>query len=345
VTARARVSPRRTSLLVASSLIASLCLSGCVADDEVSKAVAQFDSASTALTQEFQTFLNNANTVEANGYIDSQAFTAGTITPSGMQAVAVITPNEIKLRGSAIKALADYTSALATLASGKSAAQIQADAATASTSLKTLTTDATAKYVTVPKGGKAPDIGTPVSLAVTAMGDVLRLIEQHRGVEQVRQSIALNDAKITELYKVIEGESTMFYARQKATTEQTGVILFADYKDVSTPKLKDPTKPASITNPLVPVDKAELLQLSDRIKQYEKDSTALPSTDPTSAIKAFESAHTALVALISATSKNDKETALEKLMAEVKSFAAEVKTPTKTAATTPSSPSTTTPAK
>lgn len=304
---------RIPSLVVICAFAGVLCLSGCVADDEIDREIAQFEQSSTALTQAFQTLLMNANTVEANNYIDNQTFSASQIDNGGIQNSAVITNDEIRLRTSAIKALSDYTTALATLAAGKPSAQIQANASTASNSLKTLTSDSSAAFSKPSKGVKTPDYSTPVSAAVTAIGDVISLIEQHRGVAEVRKSIEENDPKIKPLYQVIEVESAYYYDREQQGVSLTGVTLFADYNKARV---------------AVPVNQAELLQLSDRIKQYQKDSAALKASDPTKAIACFENAHDALIKLILAP-KDKKKESMASLIAEVKSLAAELKTPSK----------------
>jgi hypothetical protein len=77
-----------------------------------------------------------------------------------------------------------------------------------------------------------------------------------------------------------------------------------------------------------PVNQANLLQLSDRIRRYEKDVVTLPTTDPTKAIVAFEKSHAALVKVITAP-PNEKQSAVAELIAQVKSFAAEVKASSK----------------
>jgi hypothetical protein len=306
-----RFGPRLRRLVAIALSIAVLYTSGCVADDEVDKATTQFVQASTTLTQGYQALLTNANTIEADNYIDNQIFAGAQIDSVGLSGSAVITTNEIQLRTAALKALTDYTTTLATLAANKPDAQIQADAATASSSLKTLTTDATNVFDKPAKGAKTPDFASPVSDAVTAIGDVLKLIEDHRAASAIRASIEQNDTKISPLYSVIEQESSYYFDRETATTNLYGVALFSTYD-----KIRKTGNPA------------ELMQMGDRFKEYEKDSAALIASDPTGATNAFEKAHIALVKLITA-KPGDKKTSLATLIAEVKSFAAEVKAPSK----------------
>lgn len=293
--------------------ICSLCLAGCVSDDDVDQATTAFVQASTTLTGAYQTFLLNANTAAEDHYIDEQTYKAAEINGAGMQQSAMLTDAEIKLRTDAIKALAAYTTALAALASNKPAVQSQTDAASASTCLKTLSTDATSAFDAPAKGAKAPDFGGPVAIAATAIGDVLRLIQSHASASAIRQSIIDNDPKITPLYQVIEKESADFYSLQQSDLGDTGNTLFSDYETARNAK---------------PVDPADLLELSDRIKQYEKDAAALPSTDPTKGILEFEKAHAALVKVITV-GGNEKRSAVAELIAQVRSFAAEVKAPSK----------------
>jgi hypothetical protein len=300
---------RPISMFIAATLL--FCLSGCVADDEVDKATTEFVQSSTALTQTYQNFLNNANAVEAENYIDGQVYAGDEITSIGLDHSAIITPEEITLRTSALKALTGYTTALASLAANKPTIQIQTDAAKADSSLKTLTKDATGVFDKPAKGAKTADYASPISDAVSAISDVLKLIEDHRAASAIRASIEKNDAKITPLYKVIEQESAYYFDRQTQTTTQMGPVLFSIYEKAR----KNP-------------DTVGLLQVGDRIKQYEKDSAALNASDPTKAINAFERSHVALVKLITAKPAHKKES-LAALIAEIKSFAAEVKSPSK----------------
>jgi hypothetical protein len=296
------------AVLALAGVAAPLVLSGCVVDEDYSKAVAQFQQSSATLTQAFQGFLTNANLVEENHYIDTQTFEAGKIAEPEMKKVDVLTADEIKLRTSAIKALADYTTALATLATGKPASTVEANAKTASASMKTLADDAQTAAAAPAVPSKTPTYGGPVSAAVAAAGDVLELLEKHKEAKEVRASVAKNDPQLTALFDRVGSESKDLYSRQKTTLDGTGIFLFADYNKL-------------IGKP--PVDAAELLQLSDRIKQYEKDSAALSASDPTQAIAGFQKAHDALVKAVLATGPEKKMTAAD-AVASVKAFAAEV---------------------
>jgi hypothetical protein len=297
-------------------MITVLCISGCIGDDEIDKATTQFIQASSTLTQAYRTLLTNANTIEADNYVDKQIFAGAEINSVGIDASAVITPSEIQLRTAALNALTDYNAALATLAANKPAAQVRADAATASASLKTLTTDATSVFDKPARGAKTPDFASPVSDAVTAIGDVLKLIEIHRAASAIRASIQQNDAKITPLYHVIEMESAYYFDRETTATHLRGETLFPTYAKIR-----------------VTGSPAELMQMGDRFKEYEKDTAALSASDPTQSINAFENAHVALVNLITAKPR-DKKKSLAALIAEVRSLAAEVKAPSKSANST-----------
>jgi outer membrane murein-binding lipoprotein Lpp len=307
---------RRISRFALAATIGVVLLAGCVSDDDVDKATTAFVQASTTLAGTYQALLLNANSVAENHYIDEQTYKGSEINGSGIQQSAKLTNAEIKLRTDAIKTLTDYTNALATLASNKPAAQIQTDAASASTSQKTLAADATTAFDTPAKGVKAPDFAGPVSMAATAIGDVLRLIESHASASEIRKSIEDNDPKITPLYQAIEKESADFFRLQQNALSETGNTLLSDYETARNAK---------------PVKQVDLLQLSDRIKQYERDAAAFPTTNPTKAIADFEKSHAALVKVIT-TPADKKQPAVADLIAQVKSFVAEVKTPSKDSA-------------
>jgi hypothetical protein len=309
-------------LLLIAALAGLFCVSGCVYDDEVDKATTQFVQASTTLTQAYQALLTNANSIEAEDYINNETFAAmlkqplptAQITGPDIANSAILTPAEIKLRVDAMKALTDYTTALATLAAGKPGEQIQADAATASSSVKTFTTDLTPFITDPPKGTKAPDFASPASVAVTAIGDVLKVIENHQSAAQIRESIETNDAKIMPLYKTMEAEASGFFQRVTTDTNTFYLGVLGSYNNALVAE---------------PVNQVLVLQLSNELQQSEKNLTALSASDPTSAINGFESSHEALVNLITATTTQDKKKFLAELIAQVKSFVSEVKSPTK----------------
>jgi hypothetical protein len=320
---------KRRHLLFVCILAGVLSISGCVADDEVDKATTQFVQASTTLTQSYQILLTNANVVEADNFIVDAAF--GTqarglppakINDPAIKDTAVLTDAEIKTRTDAIKTLTDYTTALSTLAAGKPGPQIQTDAATASSSLKSFTTDLTSLVVTPPKGQKAPDFASPAALAVTAIGDVLKVIEGHKSAQAIRDSIKDAEPKITPLYKAMEQEAAFYFDRQTKAMSAVNEILLEMY---------------GVAIKANPIDQELLLQLSDRLQQQQKDVAALSTSDPTKAIAGFESAHAALVNLITAGPSANKKDLRDQLFAEIKSFVAEVKTPSKSSTTTAAS--------
>jgi hypothetical protein len=290
------------------SLLVLLFLMGCVPDQDYTPVVKQFRQSADTLAQSFQTLLANANLVEYDHYIDSQAFEHAPLTTSEIDSRAVITPEELKLRSDAIRALAQYTSALATLAQGKEEGQIVADATTASTSFSTLATDAqtaAAGHHLIPA---TADYAGPISSAAAAAGIILGLIERHRTHEEIHQSIEKNDPALTALFNMLGTESQAVYERQKSTQRAQGVLLFTDYN-------REITQPAP--------DKNYLLELSDRIKQFRRNQALVDQCDPTKAIAAFKKSHDALVAVILAP-KDAKPRTLAELVISVKSFAAEV---------------------
>ncbi len=289
-------------------LLSTTLLTGCISNDDYSKVVNEFQESSNTLTAAYQSLLTHANLIEQNQFIDEQVFEAKPIDPASIKAHAILTDDEIKLRVSAIKALTDYTCALATLAAGKSAAQIETDAAKASTSLGKLSTDAATAIVKPAAGSTAPDYSTPVSAAVTAIGDVIGLIEKHRGENEVKESLRKNDPQVTALFAMLSDESTSLFERQKTALGQTGAIVFRNY---------------AVARGQTPPKTAELLQFSDRIKQYQSETTLIADSDPSHAIRSFQDSHDKLVKAILAP-KDKKKQSLAELIASVRSFAAEV---------------------
>ena len=290
------------------ALVILLLLMGCVPDQDYTPVVKQFQQSSDTLARSFQTLLINANLVEYEHYIDTQTFDHAQLSPNEIDSRAVITPEELKLRSDAILALAQYTSALATLAQGKEEGQIVADATTASTSFSTLATDAQTAAAGRHLIPTTADYAGPISSAAAAAGIILGLIERHRTHEEIRQSIEKNDPALTALFSMLGSESQAIYERQKSTQRAQGVLLFADYN-------------REITQPTP--DKGYLLELSDRIKQFRRNQALVDQCDPAAAVAAFKKSHDALVAVILAP-KDARPRTMAELVTSVKSFAAEV---------------------
>lgn len=290
------------------ALLVLLFLMGCVPDQDYTPVVNQFQHSADTLSLAFQTLLTNANLVEYDHYIDSQAFEHAPLIQAEIDSRAVITPAELKLRSDAIRALTQYTSALATLAQGKQEGKIVQDATTASTSFSTLATDAqtaAAAHQLIPT---TANYAGPISSAASAAGIILGLIERHRTHEEIRQSIEKNDPALADLFNLLGTESQDIYQRQKSTQSAEGVLLFTAY-----------TREIALAAP----DKDYLLQLSDRIKQFRRNQALVDQANPTAAIAAFKRSHDALVAVILAP-KDAKPRTLAELVTSVKSFAAEV---------------------
>jgi len=283
-------------------------LVGCVPDQDYTPVITQFQQSSATLAQAFETLLANANLVEYEHYIDTQAFDHARLTPTEIDTRAIITPEELKLRSDAILALAQYTTALATLAQGKHEAQIVEDADAASTSFSTLATDAqtaAAGHHLIPA---TADYAGPISDAAAAAGIVLGLIERHRTHKEIHDSIEKNDPALSALFNLLGSESQAIYERQKSTQSAQGVLLFTSYN-------------REITQPTP--DKEYLLQLSDRIKQFRRSQALVAQSNPAPAIAAFKKSHDALIAVILAP-KDAQPKSLAVLIASVQSFAAEV---------------------
>jgi hypothetical protein len=299
---------RRVSAPCMGSMLAlSLCLTGCVEDDAVTKAISSYQTSSNTLTTIFQGFLTNANAIASEKYIDAQASNAAQIDSAGLAQSAVLTPDEIKLRASAIAALTAYDTALVSLASGKDTAKVQTECTAANKSLTTLQTDSNKALANPTLKSMTTKYGGPVSDAVTAMQAVLKLILDHRSIEAARKSVAENDQHLTPLYTLIETESESLYLLQKSQVQASYSNEIEAYNVARLAK---------------PVNQADLYELTDRIEQSQVQLAVLPGANPAKAVTDFQRAHVALVAAIQQR-KPDKLT-IATLIGEVKSLEAEV---------------------
>ena len=159
--------PPKTRLAL---LILAASLTGCTPHGDYSKAIASFKDASTVLTGAFQSLVLNANAVEADNYIDRQVSAAQPILPAEIDPRAILTPDQVKLRVAAIQALSDYICALAALASDEP---------------RTSSRPTRRRQRQPGRPGRRhpalpPAAITPLSSAASAIGDILKLIEQQR---------------------------------------------------------------------------------------------------------------------------------------------------------------------
>jgi hypothetical protein len=304
----ARKRGRASVVFLLSFCACSLAFVGCVQDDDVAKAITSFQTSSNTFTAAFQTLIQNANTLEAEHYVDSRAAKANLIDVTGMKAAGILTPDEIKLRVAAIKALTDYNTALATLASGKDAAKIKTDSAAAGKSLSALNAAAAKALASTSVTAFTTQYSAPAAAAAQAMGQVLQLILDRRNMQEVRRNIARYDPKLKPLYSVIARESRDLYDRQKSDTAYISDIVLEDYNRAIL---------------VTPINQVDLLQLTDRIKSSQKAQEALNGCDPRKAVADFQKTHDALIDAILSDNSHRKQSVAE-LLAEIKSFAADV---------------------
>lgn len=294
--------------LPSAALLAVLLTSGCFTSPDFGPAISQFQQSSRTLERIMGTLLSHANTVESEHFIDTQTFEHGTLAKPEIESRDVITPEELALRRSAIKALSEYTVALASLASGRSEAEISKDANAASTSMSGLSKDALALGSKSHPAWAAKDYPGIISGATRAAAEILTMMEKRHSRNEIRRSIEKNDPAMKSLFEMLSNESKDIYEREKSTQSSEGVFLFQRYNT----EVAKPTP-----------DAAYLLTLSDRIKRFRRSQDLLRRSDPTPAIEAFQQAHDDLVAAIVAGDTKKPETIAD-VLAAVKEFSAEV---------------------
>ena len=278
-----------------------LCV-GCK-DDEAAKAIDRFRAATGALAAAYETFVANANTVEEENYINKIVATPAAFDLNAMQAADLMTPEEVAVRGAAVKALGEYLAAVAKLEAGGSAVQIETDAATAGKSLTTLSKDADSA-VAKHTGKALVDVSGPASAAVSAMGSVLKLVLEHHGRAEVKKSILDNDAPVQALLEVIAKESKLLYARQRAAAgEQRNAIVGAF--DTEAQRAGSGATPG-------------LVDLGEKLKAMPRSMALVAQADPNDAMEALQKTHTSLIKVLQE-GGHDK-TSLRALLADSESF-------------------------
>ena len=258
-------------------------LTGCVRDAEVSRAMTEFAQGSTALAAACEGLLREANTVEYEHFVDGQVFERKPLLPREIEARAVISPAELRVRGDAVLAIARYDTALASLASGQPVAKLTSDAEAASAALGLLTTQMQTTGAARSLLPATPSYSGAVSAAAAGAGEVLKLIEQHRSRAAIRESLRRNDPALNGLFSLLAQEATEAWERQRSASSAERLYLLTRYND-------EVARPAP--------DAMLLLELGDRIKAQRRQAGLLGGRSPAVAIAAWRQSHDDLVAVL-----------------------------------------------
>ncbi len=293
-------------------------MTGC-RDEDTARAVTEFQAATTTLATAYQTFVSSANLVEEEHYIDGLVIAPAPYDAKAMTAKDLYSPEQLVLRSDAIKALGAYLGTLAALESGKSADQIQTDAAAAGTSVSALDTDLQA--VIKARTGSTPDLyAGPVSGLVSVAGSVIDLLEKRHAAKEVRESVLKSDAAITTLLDVMSTESRMLYARQKSTLSEQQVMVVRAFDAEAMREGAGSSQGQAQGG----ADSVRLMELGNRLKQVHRSIAAQAQADPRAGIQALQKTHEDLIAVLKASGAGEKKRTRAMLMADAKSFVGDV---------------------
>ena len=276
------------SRLAISMAVCFLFQTGC-GPENYQKPIQQFQDASTVVINTSREFLSNENTVEQNKVLDDLIFQRKPLNLPEIDKIEIITPDEIKIRTTALDALAQYTSNLAQLAQGKAGTAVADNTKKLSDSLKTLADDAKKLPATKTTFLDNAKFSGVVSAAGSAIGAVAQLIVEHKARRELQRSIVENDAAVTALIQQISDDATLSYERQKNQLGAYGSQLSRDYET----GLKEKSDPIF------------LLNFAKTIKTYRTQKLQLSSSNPAPAIDKMKKAHEALVSYVTS-DKNPK---------------------------------------
>ncbi|HUZ48057.1 MAG TPA: hypothetical protein VMW54_15600 [Terriglobia bacterium] len=275
---------------------------GCGPED-YQKPIQQFEDASNVVINATQESLKNANTVEQDIAIDNTAFKGKPLNLPAIGKNEIISPQEIKIRMDALKALSQYTSNLAELAGGKAGSTVGANTQKLSDSLKTLANDAKSLPASKANFIHNPKFSGLAGAAASAIGSVAQLVVEHKARRAIENSVVANDAAVTNLIQQIGIDAHQSYVRQSDAVGNYGDQLSKDYQKVL----------ARGPDPIL------LLYFAKTVKSYRTEEAQLALADPQPAINKMEKAHEALVAYVK--SDRDPQT-LAQLTTAVQNFVA-----------------------
>ena len=261
----------------------ALLLCGCVPQARYSEMVSTYRQASDELGTASEALFVHANTVEAETFIDTQSFERQPLSQSAIGAHAVLSDKGIQFRRKAIAALSAYTLALATVASGKKEEQIAADATKAGVGMAGLTSDLQAALADDSAAAETAYYSGVVMEAGTAAGELIQKMERHRNRAELRASLRKNDPAMKALFALVAADAERLYTRQRLGLQNRGDTMFASYAKAIAQ---------------APADGGYVLELSEQIKRFRRDTDVLARSDPAPAFAAWNKAHDDLVELL-----------------------------------------------
>ena len=299
---------RRLAVRCAACLVLTLC--GCVPETRYAETAGDYQRASNTLGLAAGELFAHANTVEAESYIDTQAFLRQPLSQAEVDGRAILSADGIRLRQKAIEALSAYTRALASVASGKPEDKVAEDATTAGAGLAGLTVDLQAALTKDGVGTATASYSGVVQAAASAAGQLIQILEKRHSREALRASLRKNDPAMTALFTLVGTDAERIYVRQRLGVENRGVTMYGRYA-------------AAIQ---ATGNEGYVMAVGERIQRFRRESDQLAGADPAPAFAAWKRSHDDLVAALlnEEAGKPGGEPSMRRVMEDVQIFAISV---------------------
>jgi len=263
----------------------------------------QFQQASAVVITSAGDFFSKMNEVDRDGALITLAYEGKAIDIEEIRSRKIISDEELKVRTDTLKALSQYTTDLANLASGASFKTFGQNLQSLNKNLTQIGTDA-GKLPGVSKASFLQNKEFPglISLAVSAVGAIAALIEGKKAQNEIRQKISDNDKDLTNLINHVGTEMGLAFQRQKEAASLRVSRLTRAYNDSLDGK-----------------NLALSVLLPREVEASNEQYVALtkPDADPSKAVTAMQKAHEAMVQYVKS---GNKGTDLDSLLAAVASF-------------------------
>jgi hypothetical protein len=253
----------------------------------------QFQQATAAVITSAQTYFAQMNTVEQNGALDEIAFERKPLDNTALDNIQIISPEALKARTDALKAISQYTQDLASLATGSSLKTFGTNLQGLSKNLSQAATDA----------GSLPDANSFIKNkalpgilggAVKAVGAIFELIEGRKAQKQIMQEILKQDDTMTAIMTEIGNEMGLAYERQRTKDGERLTNLTIEYKNNLNGRS----------------DVFLSFLLVRQIEDSRAQIAALKTANPANAVAAMAKAHKAMVDYVTSGNKSADITSL-----------------------------------
>jgi hypothetical protein len=240
--------------------------------------VAQFNEAAAIVVETSRVYITQVNKVERDIYIDGQVAAGQPIDPKEIQARALLTPDEIELRLSALDELTRYGNLLLKLANSDAPDTIAERAEGLGKAVDKLSADVNTRLGRPENAGFKNAMG-PVTSVIS---QVARLAAERKIQEALNAAVKAGEKPVTNLLDVLSEETLAAYERKRTYLSRSRTWAVDAYNEEARKGER--------------ASKDALKKYAGQIRVQLDEWDAFAAARPQDSFAAFAEAHVALVA-------------------------------------------------